>query len=82
MATFVLCTRCGKVQEIAAIDEFPEGWRRAKPSLLCPRCADTSEDEVIGDVLDEEVICPQDDTIDDNFDEGYCKICRGPCQGH
>ena len=77
MATFVVCTRCGKVQEIAGIDQLPDNWLRASDDLLCPRCT------AGGDVLDEEVIYPPGDhSINDTFDEGYCENCGGPCQGH
>jgi hypothetical protein len=82
MATFVVCTRCSKTLEIAAIDQVPDKWLRAGPAILCPRCADANENELVGDVLDEEVIHPHpgDDTLDENFEE--CEVCRGPCQGH
>lgn len=77
MATFVVCTRCGKVQEITGIDQLPDNWLRVSDDLLCPRCAAN------GDVLDEEVIYPPGDrSIDDTFDEAYCEVCEGPCQGH
>lgn len=77
MATFVVCTRCGRVQEIAGIDQLPNNWLRSSDDLLCPRCT------AGGDVLDEEVIYPSGDlSIDDTFDEGYCETCDGPCQGH
>lgn len=82
MATFVVCTRCSKTLEIAAIDQLPKHWQRAGSAILCPRCADTN-DEVTSDVLDEEVIYPRpgDDTFDESFEE-ECEICCGPCQGH
>ena len=83
MATFVLCSRCSKTLEIAAIDQVPDKWQRVGPLLLCPRCADTDGDGGISDVLDEEVIYPRpgDDTLDESFEE-ECEICAGPCQGH
>lgn len=79
MATFVVCTRCGKVQEITGIDQLPDSWLRSSDDLLCPSCTAN------GEVLDEEVIYPPGDrSIDDTFDEaeGYCEVCDGPCQGH
>ena len=80
MATFVVCSRCSKTLEIAAIDQFPAAWQRAGSALLCPRCADT--DMAVGDVLHEEMIYPHgDDTLDENFEE-ECEVCHGPCQGH
>lgn len=89
MATFVVCTRCGKTLEVAAIDAVPTDWRRTITELLCPRCTDEGdegEDGLISDVLDEEVIYPPDggeiDDVEDTFDEGYCEVCDGPCQGH
>lgn len=83
MATFVVCTRCSKTLEIAAIDQLPEAWPRIGSAILCPRCVDTDEGEVVNDVLDEEVIYPHpsDDTLDETFEE-ECEVCRGPCQGH
>lgn len=83
MATFVVCTRCSKTLEIAAIDQVPDKWQRTGSALLCPRCANTDENDTGGDVLDEEVIYPRpgDDTLDESFKE-ECEICRGPCQGH
>ena len=81
MATFVVCSRCSKTLEIAAIDQLPKKWERlGSGAILCPRCLEASED--VTDVLDEEVIYPRpgDDTLDENFDE--CEVCRGPCQGH
>lgn len=82
MATFVVCTRCGKVLEVDVADQLPEGWRRSLADLVCPHCSVT-KDDVFGDVLEEEVIYPPGDrVIDDTFDEGYCEICDGPCQGH
>jgi len=84
MATFVVCTSCGQTREIAAADEIPKGWRRTPAAIFCPRCSDANEDEAVGDVLDEEVIYPPHDTVDETLDEGdgYCEVCRGPCQGH
>jgi hypothetical protein len=83
MATFVVCARCGKTQEITAIDQFPQAWRHAESMLLCPRCATTTNDALVGDVLEEEVIHPHPgaDTLDDSFEE-ECMVCRGPCHGH
>ena len=82
MATFVVCTRCGTTQEIAALDQLPKLWQRSGSTLLCPRCESMNADEAVGDVLEEEVIYPQpgDDTLDESFEE--CEVCRGPCQGH
>jgi rubredoxin len=59
-------------------EQIPKGWRQLSDSFLCPRCADADEDAAIGDVLEEEVIYPTDDTID----EDECSVCGGPCQGH
>ena len=83
MATFVVCTRCSKTLEIAAIDQFPATWRHAESALLCPHCADADTDGEISDVLEEEVIYPRpgDDTFDESFEE-ECEVCRGSCQGH
>lgn len=81
MATFIVCTRCGKTQEVDTVDPLPRAWQQTPAGLLCPRCADADEDEAVGDVLDEEVIYPSDGT-DDTLDEGYCEVCDGPCQGH
>jgi hypothetical protein len=80
MVTFVVCTRCGKVCETTAPDQIPKRWKTADKSLLCPSCADP--DEAVGDILDEEVIYPSSDTLDEAFDEGFCEVCGGPCQGH
>ena len=81
MATFVVCSRCSKTLEIAAIDQLPTKWARlGSGAILCPRCVEANEDGAITDVLDEEMIYPDDDTLDENFDE--CDVCRGPCQGH
>ena len=82
MATFVVCLRCGKTQEITVVDQLPKDWQRSHADLYCPHCADTNvlDDGVASDVLDEEVI--SDDASDDTLDEGYCEVCGGPCQGH
>ena len=81
MATFVVCSRCSKTLEIPAIDQLPKKWERlGSGAILCPRCMAANEDGAITDVLDEEMIYPDDDTLDENFDE--CDVCRGPCQGH
>ena len=83
MATFVVCSRCGNVQETTVIDQLPEGWQRSLTDLFCPRCADMNVLGTSGDVLDEEVICPSGAAAaDDTLDEGFCEICTGPCQGH
>lgn len=85
MATFVVCLRCGNVQETAVLDQLPEGWRRSIASLYCPHCANTEEREapIAGDVLEEEVIYPTGGiSSDDTLDEGFCEVCTGPCQGH
>lgn len=87
MATFVVCTRCGTTQEIAAADQLPKLWKRSGAGLRCARCSvkedSGSEDEAVGDVLDEEVIYPssEDTAVDEDF-EDECEVCRGPCQGH
>ena len=84
MATFVVCTRCGKVCETTGPDQIPKRWKTADKNLLCPSCADAGEDEAVGDVLDEEVIYPASasDTFDEAFEEDYCEVCKGPCQEH
>lgn len=85
MATFVVCTRCGKTQEIAEFDQLPENWQRSHADLVCPHCTTTDvlDGAATSDVLDEEVIYPSSDTAtEDTFDEGYCEVCNGPCQGH
>lgn len=89
MATFVVCTRCGKTKEIPVADQFPKGWKQAGGELRCSSCADTDvlDPDAASDVLDEEVIYPgrDVDTVDETFDEDHyeaCEICRGPCQGH
>lgn len=79
MATFIVCTRCGKTLEISGIDQFPAAWGRSDTALLCPRCVDTGAED--GDVLDEEVIYVDLETFDESFDED-CEVCRGPCRGH
>lgn len=81
MATFVVCTRCGKVCETSAPNQVPKGWRQTDTHMLCPGCADANEDEAVGDVLEEEVIYPPGG-VEDTLDEGYCEVCNGPCQGH
>jgi len=78
MATFVVCMSCGKVYETAGPDQLPDRWRRTDAGLLCPGC---SADEPVDDVLEEEVIYLSPNDID-TLDEGYCDVCRGPCQGH
>ena len=80
MATFVVCSSCSKTLEIAAIDQLPTKWERVGSAIVCPRCVGANEDGAITDVLDEKMINPDDDTLDENFDE--CDVCRGPCQGH
>lgn len=83
MATFVVCTRCGKVCETAGPDQIPKRWKAADTRLLCPSCADAAaEDEAVGDVLEEEIIYPPSQQLDDTLDEGFCDVCDGPCQGH
>ena len=84
MATFVVCLRCSKVQEIAVVDQLPKGWQRSHSDLCCSCCADTNviEGDAASDVIDEEVIYPSAATSEDTFNEGYCEDCRGPCQGH
>lgn len=83
MATFVVCTRCGRVQETIGIDQLPDYWGRSDVDLLCPRCCSSaSPSGDIDEVLEEEVIYPShhSDTLDETFDD--CDVCRGPCQGH
>lgn len=85
MTTFVVCTRCGTAQEIAAPDQLPKLWRRTEAGLRCVRCTgkDVGADEGVGDILEEEVIYPGGDTLlDESFEEEKCELCRGPCQGH
>jgi hypothetical protein len=86
MATFVVCTRCGKVQEIDAIDQLPESWKRTPDDLVCSNCCPEKAEVPFEDVLDEEVLYPpnSDRTIDETFDEDdtFCEVCTGPCQGH
>lgn len=83
MATFVVCSRCGRVQEILGIDQYPATWGCADSVLLCPRCILSVRAPTTKDVLDEEVIYPKaDDSFDDSFDEEECDLCRGPCSGH
>jgi hypothetical protein len=84
MATFLVCSRCGAVQETAILDQIPEDWQRSIADLYCPHCtrAEVTATEEIDDVLEEEVLYPPGPAVDDTFDEGYCDVCRGPCQGH
>lgn len=82
MATFVVCTRCGRVQEITGIDQLPDHWRRSPEDLLCPRCCSSKFDGVLRDVLEEEVIYPSGRGVDATLDEAFCEVCAGPCQGH
>ena len=84
MATFVVCMRCGKVQEIHGPDQLPKGW---SADLLCPRCADEAEDEPAINVIEEEVIYPRpaneaEEAFEDTLDDGFCAACLGYCQGH
>ena len=83
MATFVVCLRCGKVHEIPVADQLPKGWQRSHGDLYCSHCADTDvlDAGAANDVIDEEVIYPGDDTLDESFEEA-CEVCHGPCQGH
>ena len=81
MATFVVCTRCGRVQESIGIDQLPDRWRRSLDDLLCPRCSSTTHDGELGEILDEELILPGDARAD-TLDEGFCEVCAGPCHGH
>lgn len=73
MATFVVCTRCGTTQEIAAIDQLPKLWRKSEVGLRCARCSarDEREAEAFGDIVEEEVIypLPGDDTLDEGFED-------------
>jgi hypothetical protein len=84
MATFVVCSRCGNVQETAVLDQLPEGWRRSLADLFCPHCGDTGvrEADAASDVLEEEVVYPAGSAPEDTLDEGFCEVCAGPCQGH
>lgn len=84
MATFVVCSRCGNVQETKVLDQVPEDWRRSLASLYCPHCTEMrpSAFEADGDVLDEQVIVPPADSSDIDESFGDCETCRGPCQGH
>lgn len=81
MATFVVCSKCGRVQETAVIDQIPKDWQRSIADLYCSHCADTSVLDVgaASDVIEEEVIYPSGD---EDLDEGLCEVCKGPCQGH
>ena len=81
MATFVVCTQCGRVQETIGIDQLPDPWRQASDELLCPHCC-SSKDGALEDVLAEEVIYLAGSVPDDTLDEGFCEVCAGPCQGH
>lgn len=76
--TSVVCKRCGTLQECTG-DQIPRGWLQLQDRFLCPRCsADANADEATNDILEEEVIYPTDDMID----EDECSVCDGPCQGH
>ena len=86
MSTSVVCARCATLQESDS-EEAPKGWRQVQDGYLCPRCCAIADEEVIGDVLDEEVIYPSsaadaDANAADTIDDFYCEICDGPCQGH
>ena len=81
MATFVVCSRCSKTLEIAAINQFPDKWQSAGSAILCLRCANTGE-VTSGEVLGEEMIFQHpNNTLAESVEE-ECEICRGPCQGH
>jgi hypothetical protein len=80
MATFVVCTRCGRVQEVADLDQLPDQWSRSPDDLLCPLCGGSSKYEIaLDDVIDEEVLY---NATDDALVEDFCEVCTGPCQGH
>lgn len=82
MASFVVCSRCGKVHETAGPDQLPKDW---SIDLLCPRCGDEAEDEPAVDVHEEEVIYSSsgfDVSLEDTVDDSYCDRCDGFCQGH
>jgi len=84
MATFVVCTQCGQIQEITGIDQIPHDWRGTSDDLRCARCF-ANKHVSAEDVLDEEVIYPSGtkaDAVDDIFNEDSCEVCSGPCQGH
>jgi DNA-directed RNA polymerase subunit M/transcription elongation factor TFIIS len=80
MATFVVCTGCGKTVEIEGLGELPEAWKRSDGTLQCPSC---SLEEPASDVLEEEVVYPASDPeFDDSFGGDFCEICSGSCRGH
>jgi hypothetical protein len=86
MHTWITCTKCGKVQEVVVSGQTPKGWREDADKIWCPECTDANEDEATGDILDEEIIYPSSssrefDTSDEDVD-GFCTVCKGPCQGH
>jgi hypothetical protein len=88
MATFVVCSKCGGVQETAVTNQIPKGWQRSHADLYCPHCSETSTSgvDVASDILEEEVIYPSDggdaSGTEDTIDESYCEVCDGPCRGH
>ena len=97
MATFVVCTRCGKTKEISVPDELPKGWQRTGGELRCTSCTDTAVldpdgtndvlDEEI-DVLDEEIVLDEEvvypvpsDTLDESLDENFDEGYCDVCRG-
>lgn len=84
MPTWITCKKCGRIQELTLDATVPSGWREVGSGLQCPTCTDTSEDGATSDVIDEEIIYPSTpDTLDEDEDvDGFCTVCKGPCQGH
>ena len=81
MATFVVCSQCGKVHETTGPDQLPKGW---SADLRCPICSDEAEDEPAINVFEEQVIYPRRDieaSFEDTIDD-FCDVCDGFCQGH
>ena len=79
-ATWVVCTQCGKVQEITLDGQVPADWLQIDDALLCPACTKPNA----SDVLAEEVTVadPTTDLPVEDWNEGYCEVCKGPCRGH
>lgn len=82
MSMSVVCAHCIMLQESAS-GELPKGWRQTQDGYLCSRCcAIAGEDGANSDVLEEELIYPLPEEVDDTVDDFYCEVCCGPCQGH
>jgi len=87
MATPVKCRKCGRTEESDGVDQLPESWKQTTAGIFCSNCADTEvlDVEEASVILDEEVIYPESNGSvngTSTLDEGYCEVCRGPCQGH